>query len=51
MKAMIFEKIGITAMVLAVMFASGGHLGGCLLCAACAWGCSRMVERQEKRHD
>ena len=51
MKAMIFEKVGIAAMVLAVMFASGGHLGGCLLCAACAWGCSRMVECQVKRHD
>lgn len=51
MKAMILEKVGIAAMVLAVKFASGGHLGGCLVCAACAWGCSRMVECQEKRHD
>lgn len=51
MKAMIFEKVGIAAMVLAVVFASGGHLGGCWLCAACACGCSRMVECQVKRHD
>lgn len=51
MKAMIFEKVGIAAMALAVMLASGGYLAGCLLCAACAWGCSRMVECQEKRHD